>query len=70
MTNLAAAIPGTGNDLLSSTYSFDVARLVEAALDIPLWETEMFCYSDNCTYNEVLKLAEEVRGMLIRGSPA
>jgi nucleoside-diphosphate-sugar epimerase len=65
MANLPAAIPGTGNDILSFTYSFDVARFVEAALDIPRWETEMFCYSDNCTYNDVLNLAEEARGMLV-----
>ncbi|KAI9839153.1 MAG: hypothetical protein M1819_003146 [Sarea resinae] len=62
MANRAAAIPGTGNDLLSFTYSFDVARFVEAALDMARWENEMFCYSDNGTYNDVLKLAEEARG--------
>jgi nucleoside-diphosphate-sugar epimerase len=63
MANRAAAIPGTGNNLMSFTYSFDVARFVEAALDLPRWEEQMFCYGDVCTYNDVLKLAEEARGM-------
>lgn len=65
MANRAAAIPGTGDDILSFSYSFDIARFVEAALDLPSWENEMFCYSDNRTYNEVLKIAEAVRGLFI-----
>ncbi len=63
ITNRAASIPGTGNDVISFTYSFDVARFVEAALDLPRWEKQLFCYGDNRTYNEVVKLAEEITGM-------
>jgi nucleoside-diphosphate-sugar epimerase len=62
MANRVAAIPGTGNDVMSFTYSFDVARFVEAALEMPRWEKQMFCYSDTSTYNDVLKLAEKGTG--------
>lgn len=62
MANKVASIPGSGNEVTSFTYSFDIARFVKAALDLPQWDNEMFCYSDNRTYNEVLKLAEEARG--------
>lgn len=62
IANRAAAIPGTGNDLISFSYSYDIARFVEAALELPQWEEQMFCYSDTCTYNQVLKLAEEATG--------
>jgi nucleoside-diphosphate-sugar epimerase len=62
MANKAAAIPGTGNDLVSFTYSFDVARFVEAALDLPHWEQELFCYGDKRTLNEVVRIAEEETG--------
>ena len=63
MKDKTAVIPGTGNDVISFTYSFDVARFVEAALDLPRWEEELFCYGDRCTLNEVVKIAEDATGM-------
>ncbi|CAG9993152.1 unnamed protein product [Clonostachys byssicola] len=62
MANRAAAIPGSGEDVVSFTYSFDIARFVEAALGLEKWETEMYCYSDNVTHNEILRIAEETVG--------
>lgn len=60
--NKMAAIPGTGNDLISFTYTRDVAKFVVKALDLPKWEEETFCYGDKVTWNQVLKLAEEATG--------
>ncbi|KAK6444207.1 phenylcoumaran benzylic ether reductase [Trichoderma asperellum] len=60
--NKMAAIPGTGDDLISLTYTRDVAKFVVKALDLPKWEEETFCYSDKVTWNQVLKLAEEATG--------
>jgi nucleoside-diphosphate-sugar epimerase len=54
-----AAIPGTGDDMVWFTYSFDIARFVEAALDLPHWEQTLYCYGDKCTMNEVLRIAED-----------
>ncbi|KAK7219672.1 hypothetical protein V2G26_007675 [Clonostachys chloroleuca] len=62
MAGRAAAIPGSGEDVVSFTYSFDIARFVEAALGLEKWETEMYCYSDNITHNEILRIAEETVG--------
>lgn len=62
MANKAAAIPGTGNDIVSFTYSKDLAKFVVAALDLPEWDESMFCYGDKATWNEFLSIAEEVRG--------
>ncbi|KAK9366688.1 hypothetical protein V1509DRAFT_611294 [Lipomyces kononenkoae] len=62
IANKAAAIPGTGNDLVSFTYSFDVAKFVEAALDLPHWDQELCCYGDKCTLNEVVRISEEATG--------
>lgn len=62
MANKTAVIPGTGNDVMSFTYSFDAARFVEAALDLPHWEEELFCYGDKRTLNEAVKMAEDARG--------
>jgi nucleoside-diphosphate-sugar epimerase len=60
-----AGIPGTGEDTVSFTYSFDVARFVEAALDLPRWEQTMYCYGDKRTMNEVLRIAEDEIGRWI-----
>lgn len=60
--NKVAAIPGSGNDVFSLTYTRDVAKFVVRALDLPKWEEETFCYGDKVTWNQVLKLAEEATG--------
>lgn len=65
MANKAAAIPGTGNDTVSFTYTKDLAKFVIAALDLPKWDESLFCYGDKATWNELLSIAEEMRGQLI-----
>ncbi|OPB42119.1 hypothetical protein A0O28_0032360 [Trichoderma guizhouense] len=60
--NKAAVIPGTGNDLVSFTYTRDVANFVVKALDLTKWEEEMFCYGDKVTLNQFLGLVEEATG--------
>ncbi|QYT01023.1 NmrA domain-containing protein [Trichoderma simmonsii] len=62
MVNKAAVIPGTGNDLVSFTYTRDVANFVVKALDLSEWEEEMFCYGDKVTLNQFLGLVEEATG--------
>ncbi|KAJ5605150.1 hypothetical protein N7510_010304 [Penicillium lagena] len=62
MASKAAAIPGTGDEKISFTYTYDIAKFVDAALDLPEWQQSLFCYGDICTYNEVLKLAEKNTG--------
>lgn len=61
--NKSAAIPGSGNDLVTFTYSFDVAKFVVAALSLDKWPREMRVIGDTMTWNEVLRLAEEARGL-------
>ncbi|KAH8647946.1 hypothetical protein BX600DRAFT_518347 [Xylariales sp. PMI_506] len=62
MKNKAAAIPGTGDEPLALTYTFDLARFVAASLDLPEWDETTYCYGDKITLNEVVKLAEEATG--------
>jgi len=62
MADKTAIIPGTGNDLVAFTYSFDVAKFVEAALELPHWNEELFYYGDKCTFNDVVRMAEDARG--------
>ena len=61
--NKTAAIPGsTGNEIISFTYTKDLAKFVVAALDLPQWDKAFHCYSDNATWNEVVMIAEETTG--------
>ncbi|KAH6884608.1 hypothetical protein B0T10DRAFT_608896 [Thelonectria olida] len=62
VSNKVAAIPGMGNDPMTWTYTRDVASFVVAALDVPDWEEETYCYGDKMTWNEFVQLAEEATG--------
>ncbi|PYH37835.1 NmrA-like family protein [Aspergillus neoniger CBS 115656] len=61
--NNKAAIPGDGNMLVTFTYTFDIVRFVVAALDLEEWPRELRIVGDEMTFNELLKLAEEVKGV-------
>ncbi|PYH71689.1 NmrA-like family protein [Aspergillus vadensis CBS 113365] len=58
-----AAIPGDGNVPVTFTYTFDIACFVVAALDLEKWPRELRIVGDEMTFNEFLKLAEEVKGV-------
>ncbi|KAM0389233.1 hypothetical protein ACHAO7_011774 [Fusarium culmorum] len=62
IVNKKAGIPGTGDEPMTFTYTFDVAKFVIATLDLPKWDELMYCYGEKTTWNEILKQAEEVTG--------
>ncbi|KAH7042736.1 hypothetical protein B0J12DRAFT_720569 [Macrophomina phaseolina] len=62
LENKVAAIPGSGNEPVVFTHSYDVARFVVAALDLPKWERHSFVVGDKLTWNDFLTIVEEVRG--------
>lgn len=61
--NSAASIPATGDEIMTLTYTKDLAKFVSALLDLPQWFYPMVCYSDKTTWNQALKVAEEMKGM-------
>lgn len=58
-----AALPGTGEEPITFTYSYDMAKFVVAFLDLPTWNHTTYCYGEKTTWNEFIKVAEEVTGM-------
>ncbi|EKG10250.1 NmrA-like protein [Macrophomina phaseolina MS6] len=62
VANKVAAIPGDGNTPVVFTYTYDVAKFVVAALDLPNWDDEYYVVGDRLTWNEFVKLAEDARG--------
>jgi nucleoside-diphosphate-sugar epimerase len=61
--NNCAAIGGTGDVPMSLTYTFDVARITIAALELPQWSQEAFIIGDTVTWNEFVSIAEEAKGV-------
>lgn len=65
IANKTAAIPGaTGDEIITFTYTKDLAKFVVAALGLPRWDQTMYCYSDNATLKEMVRIAEEMTGEL------
>ena len=60
--NCTAMVPGDGNVPVVMTRAEDVGAFVAAALDLPQWPEVSRMAGDRMSYNEVLKLAESVRG--------
>jgi len=71
IANKAAAIPGTGNEKMVFTYTYDIAKFVAEALILPHWEEETVVIGDRLSLNEFVSLAEEARGqrLSLRISP-
>ncbi|KAJ3548981.1 hypothetical protein NM208_g568 [Fusarium decemcellulare] len=62
IANRAAAIPGGGNTTVTFTYTRDIARCVVGMIDVDKWEKRSFIVGDRISINEVLAIAERVRG--------
>ncbi|KAJ3543964.1 hypothetical protein NM208_g3302 [Fusarium decemcellulare] len=63
MPENTAVIPGSGEVPVVFTHTFDVAKFVSALLDLAKWPREVHIIGDRLTWNEMLKLAEEVKGV-------
>ncbi|KXH43657.1 hypothetical protein CSIM01_11984 [Colletotrichum simmondsii] len=62
IANRRAAIPGTGNELMTLTYSVDVARFVVRMLDDTDWPEVSIISGSDTTFNEILGFAEKLTG--------
>ncbi|KAI8712566.1 NmrA domain-containing protein [Fusarium sp. LHS14.1] len=62
MANNAAAIPGSGDVPVAFTYTVDLAKFVSASLSLPKWQPETYLVGDKLTWNQLLALAEAVKG--------
>ena len=62
MANNAAGIPGSGNVPVAFTHTTDVAKYVVTILDSPKWDETTTVIGDKVTWNEFVRLAEEIKG--------
>ena len=60
--NDVAAIPGDGEAMCVFTHTNDVAKFVVKALEMGQWPEHLFMSGDRKTLNEVVGLAEDVKG--------
>ncbi|KPM41022.1 hypothetical protein AK830_g5566 [Neonectria ditissima] len=57
-----AAVPGTGETPVTFIHTSDVAKFVAASLELPKWDRESYIIGDTVTWNEFVRVAEEVKG--------
>jgi nucleoside-diphosphate-sugar epimerase len=57
-----AAIPGDGNDVICMTYTYDMTAFLIRLLDVADWPEFSIIVGDEVTYNQLLEMAEEIRG--------
>ncbi|KAM5527878.1 hypothetical protein FOXYSP1_19752 [Fusarium oxysporum f. sp. phaseoli] len=62
MANRRASIPGDGKQMMTFTYTKDVAKFVVEALDLKAWDRNTYVIGDKMTWEEFVKVAEEARG--------
>ncbi|KAI1049170.1 hypothetical protein LB506_004655 [Fusarium annulatum] len=63
IANKAAAVPGTGEDKVVFTYSFDVARFVDALVNTDeKWPQNSLIIGEKLTADEIVAIAEDTRG--------
>lgn len=63
ISSCQAAIPGDGNDVICMTYTYDMAAFIVRLLDEEDWPEFSVIVGSQTTYNQLLQLAEELRGM-------
>jgi hypothetical protein len=64
IANGVAAIPGDGNDIICMTYTYDLANYVARMLELEDWPEFSVFVGDQVTYNEILAIAEDIKGKL------
>ncbi|KAH7178844.1 hypothetical protein DER46DRAFT_570460 [Fusarium sp. MPI-SDFR-AT-0072] len=66
IANKAAAIPGSSQDKVAFTYSFDVARFVDALVNTEeKWPKYSIIIGRKITVNEIIAFAKDARGLWI-----
>lgn len=60
-----AAIPGSGDVPVVFTHTLDVAKFVTASLGLPKWEKESYVIGDTVTWNEFVRIVEDVKGNIL-----
>ena len=69
MAHRHASIPGDGKQMMTFTYTKDVAKFVVEALGLDAWDRDTYVIGDKMTWEEFIKVAEEARGGKIIHSP-
>lgn len=59
-----AAIPGDGNDIICMTYTYDLAHYMVKLLELEDWPEFSVFVGAPVTYNEILAIAEDIKGKL------
>ncbi|KAM5441868.1 hypothetical protein MferCBS31731_003130 [Microsporum ferrugineum] len=62
IANCRAIIPGDGNNVITMTYSYDMAKFIAKLLGREEWPEFGYMGGEDTTFNKLLSLGEEFRG--------
>ncbi|KAK1474176.1 hypothetical protein CTAM01_15975 [Colletotrichum tamarilloi] len=62
VVNNKAGITGSGDVPVAKTFASNLAKFVAAALTLPKWERETYLIGYKLTWNQLIELAEAVKG--------
>ncbi|KAL5341125.1 pyridoxal phosphate-dependent transferase [Aspergillus crustosus] len=62
MVHGEAVIPGDGTDVIGMTYTYDMAAFIARLLEVEEWEEFSVIGGDEVTFNELVRIGEEVQG--------
>lgn len=63
VANSFAAIPGSGNELVTFTHTFDIARFIAVLVGAAKWDKASYVIGDKVSWNQFVQYAEEAKGV-------
>ncbi|KAF5253248.1 hypothetical protein FANTH_1844 [Fusarium anthophilum] len=63
IANNFAAIPGSGDELVTFTHTSDIAAFIAALVGASKWDKESYIIGDKVSWNQFVQYAEEAKGV-------
>ncbi|KAG4274463.1 hypothetical protein FPRO04_09421 [Fusarium proliferatum] len=63
VANNFAAIPGSGDKLVTFTHTFDIARFIAVLVRAAKWDKASYVIGDKVSWNQFVQYAEEAKGV-------
>ncbi|KAF5535525.1 transcriptional activator Mut3p [Fusarium mexicanum] len=63
IANNFAAVPGSGDELVTFTHTFDIAAFIAALVGASKWDKESYIIGDKVSWNQFVQYAEEAKGV-------
>ena len=69
LTLISLVLCGSGDTPVTMTLTDDVGAAVVELVDHPVWEKYTYIHGETMSWNQIIKIGEEVTGILLHFSP-